>query len=601
MKNKMEQIKIEKNAVNQLSVFINSVDNINPQLKEDDKNAIWDGYLVLYDKTKVKPGEKIIKNENIDGRIHTQIKGHYVQKYAKSPKQKVKRTNLLHYRNDGGLFLLVVLMKDYYDFHFYYANLWPMTIDGLLDTYKSKDVNVQLTEFSKDDPVEFYCLCKNFLDNSRLQSGNTAKLIKIGMGRNKIDGADLIETQVTLPTKDPAGYMLRHVIPFYKKDPYYSIPVYVGEGKAIDVGESLAEANVIINDRVWYTKIEKNRSNDGVSLKFGDEFIFPLDQQRFRYNPSKWLSHCLTDQKALLEMLESKKVHIVKSGKKLIDFTITPDDGFIQRLKDDIENLEKVDALLRCMDIKQDLDISKMDKQSNENLAQLISSIIENKPLKTTLSSPSIVTLQVGNLYIYVLAIPDPDDGSWRVENFFGSNQYECVTDINEGEGLQPVSRFTWLKANDIIQASNINWNVILKSVEDTPWSKTYSNGLVNLILQTIGAYDLHPENNEKLLSYALSMVEIQIQNEGLNPISIINKYQIIKRLREFTADEINFLLERKNIETEPRFMWGYNVLLDCGYETDFSFQKINEEEKSNLIELPIYHLWERQRGKTDK
>ena len=27
-------------------------------------------------------------------------------------------------------------MKDYYDFHFYYANLWPMTIDGLLETYR---------------------------------------------------------------------------------------------------------------------------------------------------------------------------------------------------------------------------------------------------------------------------------------------------------------------------------------------------------------------------------------------------------------------------------------------------------------------------------
>ncbi len=598
MKNKMEQIKIEKNAVDQLSVFINSVDNINPQLKEDDKNAIWDGYLVLYDKTKVKPGEKIIKNENIDGRIHTQIKGHFVQKYDKSPKQRVKRTNLLHYRNDGGLFLLVVHMKDYYDFHFYYANLWPMTIDGLLETYKSKDVNVQLTEFSKDDPVEFYCLCKNFLDNSRLQSGNTAKLIKIGMERNKIDGADLIETRVTLPTKDPAGYMLRHVIPFYKKDPHYFIPVYVGEGKAVDVGESLAEAHVIINDRVWYTKIEKNRTNDGVSLKFGDEFIFPLDQNRFRYHPSKWFSHCFKDQKALLEMLENKKVRIVKNDKKLIDFTITPDDGFIQKLKDDIENLEKVDALLKFMDIKQDLDISKMDNLSHENLAKLISSIIENKPLKASLSSPSIVTLQVGNLYIYVLAIPNPDDGSWRVENFFGPNNLECRTDIGEGEGLQPVSRFTWLHANDIIQASNINWEVIMKSVEETPWSKTYSNGLVNLVLQTIGAYDLCPESNEKLLDHALSLVEIQIKNEGLNPISIINKYQIIKRLREFTYDELAFLLERKNIETEPRFIWGYNVLLDCGYETDISFQMIDEEERSNLIDLPIYHLWERYKKK---
>lgn len=598
MKNKMEQIKIEKNAVDQLSVFINSVDNINPQLKEDDKNAIWDGYLVLYDKTKVKPGEKIIKNENIDGRIHTQIKGHFVQKYDKSPKQRVKRTNLLHYRNDGGLFLLVVHMKDYYDFHFYYANLWPMTIDGLLETYKSKDVNVQLTEFSKDDPVEFYCLCKNFLDNSRLQSGNTAKLIKIGMERNKIDGADLIETRVTLPTKDPAGYMLRHVIPFYKKDPHYSIPVYVGEGKAVDVGESLAEAHVIINDRVWYTKIEKNRTNDGVSLKFGDEFIFPLDQNRFRYHPSKWFSHCFKDQKALLEMLENKKVRIVKNDKKLIDFTITPDDGFIQKLKDDIENLEKVDALLKFMDIKQDLDISKMDNLSHENLAKLISSIIENKPLKASLSSPSIVTLQVGNLYIYVLAIPNPDGGSWRVENFFGPNNLECRTDIGEGEGLQPVSRFTWLHANDIIQASNINWEVIMKSVEETPWSKTYSNGLVNLVLQTIGAYDLCPESNEKLLDHALSLVEIQIKNEGLNPISIINKYQIIKRLREFTYDELAFLLERKNIETEPRFIWGYNVLLDCGYETDISFQMIDEEERSNLIDLPIYHLWERYKKK---
>lgn len=594
MKNKMEQIKIEKNAVNQLSVFINSVDNINPQLKEDDKNAIWDGYLVLYDKSKVKLGEKIIKNENIDGRIHTQIKGHYVQKYDKSPKQKVKRTNLLHYRNDGGLFLLVVLMKGYYDFHFYYASLWPMTIDGLLDKYKSKDVNVQLTEFSKDDTVEFYCLCKNFLDNSRLQSGNTAKLIKIGMEKNKIDGANLIETQVTLPTKDPAGYMFRHVIPFYKKDPHYSIPVYVGEGKAIGVGESLDEAHVIISDKVWYTKIEKNRSNEGVSLKFGDEFIFPLDQHRFRYTPSKWFSHCLRDQKALLEMLESKKVYIAKNDKKLIDFTITPDDGFVQRLKADIENLEKVDALLKFMDIKQDLDISIMDNQSHENLTKLISSIIENKPLKTTLSSPSIVTLQVGNLYIYVLVIPNPDDDSWRVENFFGANKLECATDIGEGEGQRPVSRFTWLHANDIIQASNINWDVILKSIEETPWSKTYSNGLVNLILQTIGAYDLHPENNGKLLDYALFMVEIQILNEGLNPISIINKYQIIKRLRKFTPDEISFLIERKKIETEPRFIWGYNVLLDCGYETDFSFQKINEEERSNLIELPIYHLWER-------
>lgn len=120
----MNNVKIEKGAILKLKNMIYEHDLIDEQLQECDKEASWDGDILLYRKNEFKV-------ENIEYKIPVQIKGKNDNSLLRRQAitYPVEYRQLRNYANHGGVCYFVIVsdgeLRETQTAN-YFSNLYPM-------------------------------------------------------------------------------------------------------------------------------------------------------------------------------------------------------------------------------------------------------------------------------------------------------------------------------------------------------------------------------------------------------------------------------------------------------------------------------------------
>ena len=118
--------------------------------------------------------------------------------------------------------------------------------------------------------------------------------------------------------------------------------------------------------------------------------------------------------------------------------------------------------------------------------------------------------------------------------------------------------------------------------------SNTRNASVNDMLLEIISAYDSQKNKNECLLKFAEDLSEITLSKD---PVTIINKYKIIKRKRLLSNDEIATLVTLRNRNKDNLIKCAISILLGESNEAKKLLDELPENEKTRITKYPLYNL----------
>jgi hypothetical protein len=152
------------------------------------------------------------------------------------------------------------------------------------------------------------------------------------------------------------------------------------------------------------------------------------------------------------------------------------------------------------------------------------------------------------------------------------------------------------MEAKDFL-CSNANYDIMLNSIREmNPKDREIEIkvldtfvGTNSMLLEVIKAYDSQKTKNNLLLQFAIDLSDVLLSK---NPVSIINRFQIIKRSRDLTNDEISYLIILRNKNNQEKIIrCAICILLNEKADAKKLLDEMSEEEKKQILNYPIYSL----------
>lgn len=595
--------RIETLAVNAVKDKIVMSDYLEQYIDDNDKEPSWDGEIYLYyDKNNTK--------DKLKGRVAVQIKGLTKKNLSeKEIKYSVLISDLKNYLNDGGVIFFVVYITEDYNKKIYYSELLPIKIRNVLDkSGNGKSARICLKEFP-DDSDQIRNIFFWFYDNSKKQSSFTnSKLLTIQELQEQgiLESIRAVAAGNGINKDDPKAVFLSNDVYLYAKikgspieHPLPEIPVNV-------CIEQEFGYNISIHGIIYFESYKCIRNKNTSTIKIGDSIKIIItfnedlknhkciyDMSGLRYEASNKLRSLVRDLKFILEAIENKKIEINGNDisidikeEELADFDIN-------QQKDILEYHEELLKVFDLLNIRDDVDLSKLTKTDYANIDILIKAFVDKVPishLKKGLEGIQVLTIEDIRIALIFIYYKNKED-TYYVYDFFDF-QLE-IRYKDEKNEIRKTSQYPMLKADDYTEIANIRLNVLLPSYKRYENdSHTYTLGNCAL-LNLLSAYDKSLKTEFLETAKEFSDWLIEGDSKDSYKLHLLNKLQIIKRERELSKEEKNELIEIINKNNlEDALLVGAYLLLESQDLAGFYFKKLTHKEKENFKQYPIYRFW---------
>lgn len=572
---------IEEDAIDSLKLALKKSKHIHREISEGDREPLWDGHIYFY-KNNAK------QNTDLIARIPVQVKGRDAC-YNKNKGYPIKRQNLEHYLNEGGVLYFVVYLKDEKP-TVTYASLTPKVIKkNLLASNKKKRSVKTISITTKPLPEnenDLNQIFLNFIQKREDQKGFTH--LELRSYESLFDSSE-----------NPDGDFLFN---FIGKE-YLDILEYAKSGE-LDLyyrpkGATIAEPLLDdISDLRLFEENEMQVQIQGINKIYNTIFIYrakndyTIDFQNgcslkihengsitLNYSYPDVLSKRLDALQFILELQKNKG--IILNGHKLnfsdenlakIDFK-----DFKNLLDKHIHLKELIDRL----NITTDIDFKNWSQQDSRTVELLYDSIINEQLV--TLKRTDYYTIQIinfANIHVLLLLIPDDiDSKNYKLYNF---SEYNLIL---TNENKQQCSKYEAIDLEQLLLIDNFDVSDYLSSYFpiDTP-IENKDLGLLKLI----NYYDR--QCNKDILKFCLEFAQ-KLVNIDKSEYNLLNLLQIKKRLNTLTTEDINYLLSLTNHNfVEIRFaafsILGYTEQANYLFKNEFSV-----DQRKTFSEYPIYSL----------
>lgn len=584
----MNKTQIEMRAIIALEDVLTRSQYINPEVAKNDRTPSWDGNVFIYN----QPGTM---KKDLIGKIDIQVKGHYNKKTFKDKiTYPVNVFDLRNYLNDSGVIYFVIYIKNFDDYKIYYNTLLPFDLTRLLKNAKDqKSKSIELIEFPKDE-LEIRDIFTNFIRNRDLQGAIDHRYLSL----EDVENSDLPIMSYHfgfsgpgLKKSSPIDYTLNHTTYIYFKPSNYEafFPI---EKVTFDSAMETLIKDIKVNGEVIYTEYIVFHTKEGKTLKIGKGIEVDFKLKKINLKTCGSLSDSIRDIEFFSAIIKKKRITIGETWLQINEATI--DDEVIKKLYSIQNSLLKIKELLELFEIKEELNFHFISKEGHENLKTLIKAFIDNEPVSLDSQEDLILgNMEVGNLRIYLLGQKDQNN-KYRLSNYFSNNNpIRCFAD---NKGLhEPMSPFVMLKKNEILTCSNISFENIYRSIIGIPENENYFTALNYFVLELIEAYD--DSGKMEIYELALKILDWIIEKQtNTSLVYLINKFQVVKRRRVLSIEELEMLLQLKNAEKDLMMLTGICILMDNFAEANLYYMKLDKNMQENFKEFPIYRLWERSR-----
>jgi hypothetical protein len=594
--------RIELRGITKLKDCLLRSEYLIPDINENDRVPSWDGFIELY-----KNSNENKKKSDILARIPVQVKSHVNTVLSDNQiSHSIKRADMVNYLNDGGVIFIIVVMKNYDEFKIFFEALTPIKLKRYIKIMKTKKSQaILLKEFPKDNVEEFTDIFFNFSHDMRKQvSENYLSLNEFN--KNLPCGFDSFTISYQgIQYKDPFDYFLDHEATLYANHTIAGVSLQVDIVKLNTFGQEI-DRPVLIENIEYYPSLKLSHSKDGTKVIIGNSISLMYFKEKgkadFNFNIQGTLSQRINDLEFVLALFKYKYFAVGRetphsflsySSWESFDF-----DAKIKRYNEYLNGLLSIKKVLDILKIKDDLDYDKLSEDDIKNIELLLSSILYNhyqdlvfkKEIKAGVFRKDI---KMSNIKVALLFMRR-NDGKYKVTNFFMNNLNTSFQSNKDGESYNAPIYLTMTK-EDFITLSNIDYDVIYNSFLGLELNEEFLGITNQLILNMINAYDT--SRNKILLETCVKMIEwVEEKDRITNPaIYVLNKLQIVKRLRKYSDIEISQIIAIIENNSANDILVGANLLLGNKDAASHHFNKMPISEQDSFKKYPIYIFWKQE------
>ena len=566
---------IEEIAVQRVKREILKYDCLKDYINTNDKTPMWDGEIYIY-----KENSKYKANEDFRGKISVQVKGHKVTKIKSgNSKYSIDVEYLRAYQKDKkGVLLFVVEMTDSENTQIYYANLLPVDLKEILERVKEnqKTISIDIRPIKEKSPSSMKMICLNFLRNSNEQMNIEIKNI------DEIKNIKEISFSIVGEEEYFEEYIFNNDIYSYaieeETNRKFALP------KLLEIQQYQTNiASVKIGEKEYYDKINIIKNKNEEYILYGKSIKIYKNKINFRIKGNVY--ERISDINFILEILEGKKVNI--NGQD-IEFPVNIEQEKKKKYKNslgkDIIRLNKIKEIFEKFKINFNVDLDQLCEQDLKNLTKLIKL---NDGIKIdNIKDSNVYFIEISTICIAFLIIVDKNN-KVNLYNYFSDLSDKMKAFYYDKDNKEiTISPYINLTTENLISFSNINIDIMKKSFDSPEYSEETCLRYNLWLLELIKAYD--ESNEQKWLEFAEYLID-KILEFSNSPSYIINKLQIIKRIRNLSQEEKDELYEIKENEKDNMIQCGIAILLDNSSDFERHFNKL--ENKEEFEKFPIYNL----------
>ena len=590
----MNSIQIETFAVNAVKDSILMSDYLTPFINDNDKEPSWDGTVYIYK-------DKDCTKNNLKGRLPVQVKGKECDDLTKDEISYVMSVvDLNNYLDDGGAVLFVVYIGNGgLCRKIYYIELPPIKLRVELETANGqKTKTLKLKEFPTDSNKKASIFLNCYENCRRQASFSSATLLTLDELQEQGVLEGITVPISTIGTEDPKLALLSSEVYVYANIKGSSIPQPL-EIIPMDMHTQETEPAIIsIGDKQFYSSLCRIRNAKQVKCIFGESFSITFVGNdtpcKIKYKNSDNVRIMAKDLDFIINYIEEGYFSLNGELMKF-DYDNADLSNFnIEEQKKNLKNVKDVVHLLDMLGCEKDINITDLSKSDWINLDRLIRGLIykESIPFKFE-SYPPVQIFNVGKLRFAICLTPDerkPD--TFYLSDFFKTEMPACI-ELESGETIA-ISQYFILKKNDLNNLDNIRFEVLLPSFQRIQKHVESINRANWFFLELLSAYD--ESQNQQLLETAqkFSIWLCDFSGEELSyAIKVLNKLQVIKRMRNFTIEEVRtiYSIIEDSTSTDVILVGAY-LLLDQQPLAEIHFERLDDTIKEEFKTYPIYHFW---------
>lgn len=589
MSDKPNNKQIEIMSISHLKLDLIKSPKLIPNISENDKTPSWDGSIEVYNRDNAK-------KEYLDGVVPIQVKGKFSDDLLfNSIKYSIEVNDLENYQNNGGVVFFVILCNYEY-YRIYYTSLLPFDIDLLLkDKTTQNTISVELNTLPNNER-EVYLMLKDFLYHSKRQMQRDEHLQEMFLSG---EIADLNPTfsfgYGTRPypnIEDTKEYMLTHPTYIYVKPQGFNIDVVLHKVFMEALNQELP-IPVIIDGQILYDSVMlQTLPHKKHVLKIGDNIDIAWEDLKFHFRAAPDIKTRIKDLKIMTTMIQNKAIlkgfgHIVEFGADAFEML----DNFSKHLNFLLDVQKVMDLFL----VKKNLDLNNMSDEDGGKLEALVRMVLYNEPTTYSFNGEDgIGFFEISNIKLIILCTKSNKDGYFMASNIFAESDFIVKTKLDNGDEIS-LSPYMWfLRYEELITVDNIDFDVVIKSIQSIERSEMYDSAVNAYALDLISAYDT--TKNIDFLNAANTLLSFIISDEintEANATYKINKAQIKKRNINLSKDDIIELMQFKNLYINNTFLViCINILLESYEEANILYDNLSSEEKGDFDTFPINSLW---------
>lgn len=575
---------IEEDAIDYLKLALKKSKHINREISEGDREPIWDGHIYFY---------KNLKKQNIDlvERIPVQVKGKD-DYYNSNEGYPIRRKNLEHYLNEGGILYFVVYLKGDIP-TVTYASLTPKIIKKILLASNKKKQNIKNISVSMK-PLPDNEEDLNFVFNNFIQKRKYQKVFAHLEWRSQ---ETLFESSENLDGDFQLKFIGKEYLDILEYAKSGELDLYYKPKGAIipeplidDISDlKLFEDKEMIvqiqgKERVYKTTFIYETKND-YTIDFRNGCLMKILKKpdlvkiTFNYSLSNILSKRLDGLEFILELQKNKGITLNGVRLNFSDENIAKIDAdFLQKSLTANIRLKELSDKLK---ISSDLDGTGWSPKDSRTIELLYDGIVNEQAVQLDRTDYNpIQVIQFANVHVLLFLIPENEDSkNYRLYNY---SDYEMIL-IDEDK--QQFSKYEAVELEQLLLIDNFN-------ISDYMSSYLSNNAKIeNIDLGLLKLINLSDEKNDSnILNFCLQFAQTLVDSDP-SENNILNLLQVKKRLGTLSEEDKKYLMSLMNVEsTEIRFaatsILGYKDHAKYLFENEFS-----DEQKERFIQYPIYKL----------
>lgn len=575
---------IEEDAIDYLKLALKKSKHIHREISEGDREPIWDGHIYFYKNT-------VKKNIDLVERIPVQVKGKD-DHYNKNKGYSIKRNNLEHYLNEGGVLYFVVYLKDETP-TVTYASLTPKVIKKILhgkNNKKTNTINISVTmKPLPDNEVELNLVFQNFIQKRKYQKGFAH--VELRSQESLFNSSENLDGEFQIKF---IGKEYLDILEYAKSgelDLYYKPKgATIAEPLLDDIfdlqlfKENEMHVQIQGNEKVYQTIFKYKTKND-YTIDFGNGCSIKVQEKpenvslTLNYSISNILSKRIDGLEFILEIQKNKGIILNNHKLAISDKNLSKID--FNFLKNNLDAHIRLEKILDKLKISKDVDFTNWSQQDSRIVDLLYKGIINEELI--TLDRNDYHTIQVitfANIHVLLLLIPEnsgtPD---YRLYNF--SNYDMILVDENNHQ----FSKYEAVDLKQLLLIDNFDISDYLSSYSSNKIPiENIDLGLLKLINYSDNKYDQNVL--QSCFEFAKKLVDMD--NSEFNKLNLL---QIKKRLNTLTTEDNSYLLSLMNHNSvEIRYatacILGYKEQANYLFENEFS-----KNQRERFIEYPIYRL----------